>query len=499
MKKKLSIKKRRRESIPKSLETWLTILSVTFISLLAFETMAVATAMPFIVDILDGQNLYALAVGIVLASQLMTTALAGPWCDAKGPKPCFFTGVGLVSIGLTICTFAPSIEWIVAGRAIQGLGGGLLVVPLYVLVGNYVKPQNQPKIFAAFATAWVVPSFVGPFVAGVLVEHVNWRWVFGITPIVFFILLPLAWAQFKKFPPLHEPQPLKAINTVWFATAAGLGIALLQVVSTQQEGFTFKTLAVLFVGAVLAINFSRLILPVGTFRAHRGVPATVLFRGILNGALLAVELYLPLILKELHNWSPTRAGLILTASSVSWAIAAHLQGNIKDPAMRRRIPMIGLVCQLIGTALTIFAISRDITGIIVLAGWFIAGFGIGFVYPHLSVHALGLTPPSRHGEVSSALQIADTLGASVMIAVAGISFAVAQGLGDLAYGVPIILVVVLLALTAVIPGRLEPTDRPTSDAHVTRGTDAAEPLLGQARSSASHALVVDDRGDSHQN
>ncbi|MDY5131883.1 MFS transporter, partial [Actinotignum timonense] len=93
------------------------IFSVGFISLVAFESMAVTTAMPTVARAFDGQNLYALALGVVLAAQLMTTALAGEWSDSKGPHSCLYTGVVLLTVGLTICTVSPSMEIFVAGRA----------------------------------------------------------------------------------------------------------------------------------------------------------------------------------------------------------------------------------------------------------------------------------------------------------------------------------------------------------------------------------------------
>ena len=192
-------RRQKKQRISRSLEQWLTILAVALISLVAFETLAVATAMPFVVEFLDGQHLYALAAGVALATQLMTTALAGPWTDAKGPKPSLYTGLGLFVLGLTVASFAPNIEVIVLGRAIQGLGGGLMIVPLYVFVGNYVAPERQPKIFAWFSAAWVVPSLIGPFVAGFFVEHLNWRLVFGIVPLVILLILPMLIVQFRKF------------------------------------------------------------------------------------------------------------------------------------------------------------------------------------------------------------------------------------------------------------------------------------------------------------
>ena len=83
-------------------------LAVGLISLVAFETLAVATAMPTVVRSLEGENLYALAMGITMATQLIATALAGPWSDNRSPQSCLYTGVLLFVVGLTICTFSPA-------------------------------------------------------------------------------------------------------------------------------------------------------------------------------------------------------------------------------------------------------------------------------------------------------------------------------------------------------------------------------------------------------
>ena len=83
-------------------------LAVGLISLVGFEALAVATAMPTVVRSLEGENLYALAMGIPMATQLIATALAGPWSDNRSPQSCLYTGVFLFVVGLTICTFSPS-------------------------------------------------------------------------------------------------------------------------------------------------------------------------------------------------------------------------------------------------------------------------------------------------------------------------------------------------------------------------------------------------------
>lgn len=448
-------RRQKKPRISRSLEQWLTILAVALISLVAFETVAVATAMPFVVDILDGQHLYALASGVALATQLMTTALAGPWADAKGPKPSLYTGIGLFVSGLTVATLAPVIEVIVIGRAIQGFGGGLMIVPLYVLVGNYVTPQRQPSIFAWFSAAWVVPSLIGPFVAGFFVEHLNWRFVFGIVPVLIAVLMPILVVQFREFPPLHAPLPFgRHRRVVFFAATTGVAVAGIQVLS----GFRGQSFTLPVVGAVVGLSalsfvLVRPLLPHGTLAARPGLPATVLLRGILNGAFIAVEVFLPLMLKEVHGWSPTQAGLIMTSGSITWAVGSWAQGQLTTPRARTALPIVGTTIQLLGTALTMAAAFEGLPAAITLLGWLLAGLGIGLVYPALAVHALGITPPERHGMTSSALSLADTMGAALFVAWAGVIYAAAFGLGAGAFAV------VIGAMCAIIGAGLFVTKR----------------------------------------
>lgn len=104
------------------------------------------------------------------------------------------------------------------------------------------------------------------------------------------------------------------------------------------------------------------------------------------------------------------------------------------------------------------AVFPSISGLFILVGWFVAGFGLGYLYPALTVHALSLTPLQRHGEVSAALQIADTLGAAFLIGIAGIAFAVSAGLGYLAYGVPVLIMIAILCGAVALTNRIDPAN-----------------------------------------
>ena len=151
---------------------------VALCSLGAFEALAVSTAMPTVAVELDGLRYYTLAFAVTFATSVFGMLAAGRWCDRSGPSPAMWTGVALFVVGLVVAGTATDIGTLVVGRAVQGIGNGLYGVALYVLVARVFAAERHPAVFSAFAAAWVVPAIVGPGLAGLLVDHVGWRWVF---------------------------------------------------------------------------------------------------------------------------------------------------------------------------------------------------------------------------------------------------------------------------------------------------------------------------------
>ncbi|MFI8527838.1 MFS transporter [Promicromonospora sukumoe] len=151
---------------------------IALCSLGAFEALAVATAMPTIAVDLDGLRHYTFAFAVVFATSVVGMLTAGRWCDRTGPTPAMWTGVALFVVGLVVAGTATGMGALIAGRAVQGVGSGLFGVALYVLVARVFVAERRPAVFSAFAAAWVVPAIVGPGLAGLVVDHLGWRWVF---------------------------------------------------------------------------------------------------------------------------------------------------------------------------------------------------------------------------------------------------------------------------------------------------------------------------------
>src|SRR4051794_3167981 len=121
---------------------------VAVVGLIAFEAMAVGTAMPVAARDLHGLSLNAWAFSAVFTAGLVANVVSGGWADARGPGRPLFTGLAVFVSGLLVVGTAPTMAWFVAGRAIQGFGSGLASVPLYVIVARVYPEELRPRVFA---------------------------------------------------------------------------------------------------------------------------------------------------------------------------------------------------------------------------------------------------------------------------------------------------------------------------------------------------------------
>ncbi|WP_329328572.1 MFS transporter [Streptomyces luteogriseus] len=171
---------------------------VSVVLLIAFEATAVGTAMPVAARELDGVSLYAFAFSGYFTTSLFGMVLSGQWSDRHGPLGPLTTGIASFGAGLLLSGTAGTMWVFILGRAVQGFGGGLVIVALYVVVGRAYPERLRPAIMAAFAASWVLPSIVGPLAAGTVTEQLGWRWVFVGIPVLVVFPLALALPQIRR-------------------------------------------------------------------------------------------------------------------------------------------------------------------------------------------------------------------------------------------------------------------------------------------------------------
>jgi MFS family permease len=428
----------------------LTVGMVALITLTAFESLAVTTAMPTVAQALDGLSLYALAFGGPLASGVVGMVVSGTWSDLKGPTRPLWHGTAWFLVGLIIAGLAPTMEVLVIGRIIQGYGSGLLTVALYVVVGQLYPARLRPRIFAAFATGWVVPSLVGPAIAGLIVQHTSWRLVFLAIPA---LAIPAALVMRPGLArgSTHEQRPGKLWDKrAQWAVAAAVGVGLLHY-GGQQHGVLQIVLLVIGLAGVVA--FAPRLLPKGTFSFGRGLPSVIALRGLVAAAGFGAEVFLPLMLTRERGLSPALAGLVLTVSALSWTAASWYRGRPKQPFSHAVFLQAGMVLIVLGIVTATLTLNPHVPVVVGILGWGLTGFGMGTVFPTVSVLVLEYSAPDEQGVNSSALQLSDSLSTATVLAVGGSLFAALEPHSAVtaylvAFGVP-----ALLALLGVQAGR----------------------------------------------
>ncbi|MFO1252989.1 MAG: MFS transporter [Inhella sp.] len=416
--------------------------ALALVSMLAFEAVAVAAAMPAIAAALDGLSQYALAFGGTLALSVLGMVWAGPVCDRQGPYRASLYGLLVFGAGLLVAGLAPGMHWVSAGRAVQGLGVGMLGVALYVGMGRLLPAALHPRLFAWMAAAWVLPGLLGPWLAARLVELWGWRAVFlgvaALLPPTALLLLP----ALRRLPALPEGARAGA-PLLWAGLAAGAALALH---GAEQLG-ALAWLALL----ALAPAAARL-LPAGSLGARPGLPAVIALRGLMAASFFCTEAFVPLYLNRVAGWSLSEGGLALSAAAVSWSLGSAIQARLRHEAARRRGLQAGLALLLAGQLLLAWPMLGGGAPHWVLAGWALAGLGIGLAWPMLSVLTLALSAPAEQGRNSSALQLADALATTVALALAGALFAGGQA-GPQAYGAVLAWTLGLALLGLLVTGR----------------------------------------------
>jgi MFS family permease len=388
---------------------------VTFV---AFESMAVATAMPTAVTELDGLAWYGWPFSAYLVASVVGMVVGGDLDDRRGSRTALLAGVAIFAAGLLAGGLSNHMGVFVAGRAVQGVGGGIIAVSLYVVAGRAYRPDLRPRLFAAFSAAWVLPALVGPVLAGLLTTHLGWRWVFlGMLPLIAVGLALLLPALRRFGAPVGVPAP--ASGRRWWALLAGLGVGALQYAGQRLD---LLALVVAVVGVTALVAGLRPLLPEGTARARSGLPAVIGARGLLAGAFFGMDALLPLSLTQLHGYGPTAAGIPLTAGALGWALASQWQSRRPDVArvVLLRAGFLVLAAGLVGTALVAVP---GLHGWPSYLTWAVAGLGMGLGMPSLSVLLLDQSPEHRRGADSAAFQIADVTSSALCVGVVGVLIA----------------------------------------------------------------------------
>jgi MFS family permease len=377
----------------------------------AFEAIAVATAMPVAARELDGLRVYGLAFSVFLTASLLGMVVAGDVSDRRGPVRPFAAAAVTFAAGLLLAGLATEMWVLVLARAVQGFGAGLNIVALYVIVARAFPAALRPRVFSAISSGWILPSLVGPPIGALLVGP-HLRGMDG----------PVAAEDGQQ-----ARDPAARRSRVPAAVVAALGAGLLQFGGQLLTDHAGPAAGLVVVGlALLAVGVPRL-LPRGSFRLARGLPTVVVLRGVMAGAFFGAETFIPLMLIEERSVATTLAGLSLTGAALTWSLGAWLQGRPTLRTPRWVLLTVGFLLVLVAIGLVALTATGRVPPATAALGWTVAGLGMGLGLTSLSVLVLELSEPREQGANAASLQVSDGLGSIVLIGAAGAIFAAYAG------------------------------------------------------------------------
>jgi MFS family permease len=388
------------------------------VSVAAFQALGVGTVMPAVARELGGLEHYGWAFSAFMLASVIGSVAAGQDADRAGPVRAYVASVAAFACGSVLAAIAGSWTLLLVGRALEGLGAGALGVVTYASASRAYPPAMYGRMLALMSSAWVLPSLAGPAVAGLIADHASWRWVF----VLLLPFLPLAVAlTLPGLRALARPEPVAAPRRLPQALALAAGTGLLLAALGLDPPLLLG--AGLAAGLALALPAFRGLMPAGTLRAARGLPSGIVVRGLLAIAFLGCDAFLPLALTELRGFSVAQAGLVISAASLSWSLGSFLQASLDrrdGGAGRPRRLLAGLAVLLAGIAATWAGVVGDGVPVgVAVAGWAIAGLGIGIGYPSIGAIVLSDAPSGEEGSVSAALQLIETVGVAVFTGVGG--------------------------------------------------------------------------------
>jgi len=396
--------------------------------LAALDSTIVSTALPTIVSELGGLEHLAWVVTAYLLAQTIVTPIYGKLGDLYGRKIVLQSAIVLFLIGSALCGLSQTMTQLIVFRAIQGLGGGGLVVTTQAVVGDIVPPRDRGRYQGIFGAVFGLSSIAGPLLGGYFTTHLSWRWIFYVNlPVGIAALVVLA----ATLPSLGR-RVVRAIDYV----GAGLLAVVLSSITLLSDlgGTTYPWSSPLSLGLVAISLLSLALFIVVERKAPEPVLPPHLFRqqtfvitstvGLIVGfALFGSVTYFPLYLQIVKGVSPTASGMEMVPMMGGMLVTSIASGQLISRTGHYRIfPLLGTAVMTIG----LFLLSRltpETSNTIASLLMLVLGVGLGMVMQVLVIAVQNDVDYRDLGVATSGATLFRLIGGSLGTAILGALFA----------------------------------------------------------------------------
>ncbi|MEI5524336.1 MFS transporter [Streptomyces brasiliscabiei] len=396
--------------------------------LAALDQTIVSTALPTIVSDLGGLEHLSWVVTAYMLAATAATPLWGKLGDQYGRKRLFQTAIVIFLIGSALCGAAQDMPQLIAFRALQGLGGGGLMVLSMAIVGDLVPPRERGRYQGLFGAVFGATSVLGPLLGGLFTEHLSWRWVFYVNLPVGAVAL-LVIAAVLHIPRKAERHVIDYLGTFLIASVATCLVLVASLGGTTWDWNSPQIIGLCVLAAVLVAVFVAVerraaepVLPLKLFRV-RTFTLSAVISFVVGFAMFGAMTYLPTFLQVVHGVSPTMSGVHMLPMVFGLLLASTVSGQIVSRTGRWKVfPLAGTGVTTLGLLL-LHQLDADSGDGEMSAYLFVFGTGLGLVMQVLVLVVQNAVSYEDLGVATSGATFFRSIGASFGVAVFGTVFA----------------------------------------------------------------------------
>ncbi|NEB89908.1 MFS transporter [Streptomyces anulatus] len=396
--------------------------------LAALDQTIVSTALPTIVSELGGLDHLSWVVTAYLLAATAATPLWGKLGDQYGRKRLFQTAIVIFLIGSALCGVAQNMPQLIGFRALQGLGGGGLMVLSMAIVGDLVTPRERGKYQGLFGAVFGVTSVLGPLLGGFFTEHLSWRWVFYINlPIGVVALVVIA--AVLHIPVRREKHTIDYLGTFLIASVATALVLVASLGGTTWAWSSPQIIGLAVLAVVLLVVFIAVerravepVLPLKLFRIRTfSLVAVISF--VIGFAMFGAMTYLPTFLQVVHDITPTMSGVHMLPMVIGLLITSTGSGQIVSRTGRWKVfPILGTAITAVGLLL-LHQLDENSSTWLMSAFFFVFGAGLGLVMQVLVLVAQNSVSYQDLGVATSGVTFFRSIGSAFGVAIFGTIFA----------------------------------------------------------------------------